>query len=69
MTKNKMAVQTYIEGFRRSHHNQVLLCPADVEWIMPGFFHLVGKEAFDKEIENENFIGRPTITITSIIYF
>jgi ketosteroid isomerase-like protein len=31
---------------------------------MPGAFHLVGKEAFDKEIENDAFVGNPTITIT-----
>ena len=31
---------------------------------MPGAFHLIGKEAFDKEIENAAFVGSPTITIT-----
>jgi ketosteroid isomerase-like protein len=31
---------------------------------MPGAFHLVGKEAFDKEIANEAFVGNPTITVT-----
>jgi ketosteroid isomerase-like protein len=27
-------------------------------------FHLFGKEAFDNEIENDAFVGSPTITIT-----
>jgi uncharacterized protein len=27
-------------------------------------FHAVGKEEFDKEIENEAFVGSPTLTIT-----
>jgi ketosteroid isomerase-like protein len=36
----------------------------DVEWILPGAFHLSGKDAFDKEIENDAFIGSPTITVT-----
>ena len=31
---------------------------------MPGAFHLVGKNAFDKEIENAAFVGSPTIKIT-----
>jgi ketosteroid isomerase-like protein len=31
---------------------------------MPGAFHLVGKQAFDQEIENEAFVGSPAITVT-----
>ena len=31
---------------------------------MPGAFHLVGKDAFDKEIENEAFVGSPEITVS-----
>jgi len=31
---------------------------------MPGAFHLIGKEAFEKEIENPAFVGRPAITVT-----
>jgi ketosteroid isomerase-like protein len=43
----------------------VLSCLTDdVEWEMPGAFHVKGKEAFDKEIENEAFVGSPAITIT-----
>ena len=30
-------------------------------------FHLFGKTAFDKEIENGAFVGSPTITITRMI--
>jgi ketosteroid isomerase-like protein len=33
---------------------------------MPGFFHLIGKEAFDKEIENDAFVGRPAIAVTRV---
>ena len=64
MTENKRTVERYMDGFRKSDHAQILSCLADgVEWDMPGAFHLVGKEAFDKEIENPAFVGRPTITI------
>ena len=64
MTENKRTVEKYMEGFRKSDHALVLSCLADdVVWEMPGFFHLVGKEAFDKEIENPAFTGHPEITV------
>jgi ketosteroid isomerase-like protein len=54
-----------MDGFRRSDHELILSCLTDdVEWEMPGAFHLYGKDAFDKEIENPAFVGRPTITVT-----
>jgi hypothetical protein len=34
---------------------------------MPGFFSLTDKQAFDKEIENDAFVGRPTITLICIV--
>lgn len=65
MTANKSAVERYMDGFRKSDHELILSCLTDdVEWEMPGAFHLIGKEAFDKEIENDAFVGSPTITIT-----
>jgi ketosteroid isomerase-like protein len=30
----------------------------------PGAFHITGKAAFDKEIENDQFVGKPLITVT-----
>jgi ketosteroid isomerase-like protein len=68
MTTNKWTVEKYMNGFRKGDHEQILSCLADdVEWEMPGMFHLVGKEAFDKEIENDEFLGSPTITVTRMI--
>jgi uncharacterized protein len=65
MTANKQTVNKYMEGFGRSDHAQILSCLTDdIEWEIPGAFHLRGKKAFDKEIENEAFMGSPTITIT-----
>ena len=65
MTENKRTVEKYMDGFRRSDHELILSCLTDdIEWEMPGAFHLIGKEAFDKEIENDAFVGSPTITIT-----
>ena len=45
----------------------VLSCLTDdVEWVIPGMFHIRGKESFDKEIENEAFTGSPTIVVTRL---
>jgi len=64
MSENKRTVEKYMDGFRKSDHAQILSCMTDdIEWEMPGAFHLVGKEAIDKEIENPAFVGKPTITI------
>jgi ketosteroid isomerase-like protein len=65
MSLNKQTVQRYIDGFNRSDHPQILSCLTDdVEWVMPGAFHLHGKDEFDKEIENEAFTGRPIVRLT-----
>jgi len=57
-----------MEGFRKSDHALVLSCLTDdVEWELPGLFRLVGKAAFDKEIENDAFVGSPTITVTRMV--
>ena len=56
-----------MDGFRKSDHALILSCLTDdVEWEMPGAFHLTGKNAFDKEIENPSFVGSPTITVTRL---
>jgi ketosteroid isomerase-like protein len=65
MNENKRTVDKYIDGFRKSDHAQILSCLTDdIEWEIPGAFRLSGRDAFDKEIENEAFVGSPTITIT-----
>jgi uncharacterized protein len=64
MTENKKTVARYMDGFRTSNHEQILACLTDdIVWDMPGAFHLVGKDAFDREVENEAFVGRPDITV------
>ncbi len=57
MTENKKAVERYMDGFNKPDDELILSClTEDVEWAMPGAFHLVGKDAFDKEIENDAFV-------------
>ena len=65
MSINKQTIQNYMDGFNALDHAKILSClTEDVEWILPGAFHLKGKEAFDKEIENEAFTGKPIIHVT-----
>lgn len=67
MTQNKKTVDRYMDGFRRSDHEQILSCLTDdVEWEIPGAFHVRGKEAFDRHIENDGFVGSPAITVTRL---
>jgi ketosteroid isomerase-like protein len=64
---NKSTVEKYMDAFRRSDHQEILSCLTDdVEWVIPGAFHIKGKAAFDQEIENPAFVGRPAITVTRL---
>jgi ketosteroid isomerase-like protein len=65
MSQNKQTVKKYMEAFAKTDHDEILSCLTDdVEWVIPGAFHLRGKEAFDNEIENDAFVGGPTIEIS-----
>ena len=68
MSARKDVVETYFEGFRRSNHEQILACLTDdVIWDLPGHTHLTGKDAFDQEIENDEFVGSPTLDVDRLI--
>jgi ketosteroid isomerase-like protein len=68
VSDRKAVVEEYFEGFRRSDHDRVLACLTDeVVWDLPGFKHLEGKDAFDGEIENDDFVGSPTLTVDRVV--
>ena len=68
MSSRKAVVETYFDGFRRSDHQQILsLLTDDVVWDLPGHTHLAGKDAFDQEIENDDFVGTPALTVDRMI--
>jgi uncharacterized protein len=68
MTSRQDVVTRYFDGFRHGDHAGILDCLTDdVVWDLPGHTHLEGKEAFDGEIENPAFTGRPTLVIDRII--
>jgi uncharacterized protein len=68
VTENKRMVERYMAGFRATDHALILSCLTDdVEWEIPGMLHVRGKAAFDKEIENDAFVGHPDIVVTRMI--
>ena len=68
LSRNKSTVARYMEAFCASDHEAILSCLTDdIVWDMPGAFHLEGKEAFDREIENPAFKGRPDIRVTRVV--
>ena len=68
VTPNKLTVQKYMDAFTRTDHAAILSCLTDdVEWLIPGAFHITGKPAFDKEIENAAFVGSPAIQVTRLV--
>jgi len=68
MTQNKKTIEAYMDGFRKTDHAQILSCLTDdVEWVIPGTFHVKGKEEFAKHIVDEGFVGQPAITIIRLL--
>jgi ketosteroid isomerase-like protein len=66
--QNKRTVETYMDGFRKNDHSQILSCLSDdVEWLIPGAFQTHGKEDFARHIVDEGFIPPPEITVTRMI--
>ncbi len=67
MTENKHAVEAYIDGFRRTDRAQILSnLTDDVEWEIPGAFHLRGKDEFAQHIVSPGFVPNPAITVTRL---
>jgi uncharacterized protein len=68
MSKHKRVVEAYFEGFRQGDHAAILsLLTDEVVWDLPGYTRREGKAAFDQEIGNESFTGRPTLVIDRLV--
>jgi ketosteroid isomerase-like protein len=64
MSANKQIVEEYMQAFALGDHGRVLATLTDdIEWEVPGFYQLIGKEAFQKEMQNDAFVGLPVITV------
>ena len=67
MSKNNTTVMMYMDGFNASDHAKILSClTEDVIWELPGAYLHKGKAAFDKEIENDAFTGKPVIKVSRL---
>ncbi|MGF6924658.1 ketosteroid isomerase-like protein [Chitinophaga sp. W2I13] len=65
VSKNKETVTKYMEAFNQQDHAKILACLTDdITWVLPGVYLHKGKAAFDKEIENEGFTGKPVINVS-----
>jgi ketosteroid isomerase-like protein len=68
VSAHKAVIERYIEGFRRTDHAQILAClTEDIVWELHGHKTVRGKAAFDAEIENDFFEGKPLIEIHRMI--
>ena len=60
---NKEIIRKVNEGFAEGDNEKILKYVADnVRWDIVNISTHIGKDAFAKEINNENFTGLPTIT-------
>jgi ketosteroid isomerase-like protein len=68
MSQNKKTVETYLDGFRKNDHAQILSCLTDdIEWTVFGAFHLTGKQAYDDAIEGPGFAGPPKLEVVRMV--
>ncbi|MFC7327645.1 nuclear transport factor 2 family protein [Marinactinospora rubrisoli] len=68
MSRNTETVETYLAGFRRNDHAQILSCLTDdIEWTVFGHFHLVGKRAYEAAIEGPGFAGPPRLEVVRMV--
>ena len=69
MSRNIETVNTYLDGFRKNNHDQILSCLADdIEWTVFGAFHLAGKDAYDKAIDGPpELIDPPHLEVVRMV--
>jgi ketosteroid isomerase-like protein len=68
MSRNTQTVETYVDGFRKNDHAQILSCLTDdIEWIVFGAFHLTGKQAYDGAIDGPDFVAPPELEIVRMV--
>ncbi|MEV0082294.1 nuclear transport factor 2 family protein [Saccharopolyspora sp. NPDC050642] len=69
MSRNIETVNTYLDGFRKNDHEQILSClTEDIRWTVFGAFQLTGKEAYDKAIDGApEFIDPPELEVVRLV--
>src|SRR6059058_4967127 len=69
MSRNIETVNTYLDGFRRLDHEQILSCLTDdIKWTVFGAFQLTGKDAYDKAIDGApEFVDPPELNVVRMV--
>ncbi|NUO37618.1 MAG: nuclear transport factor 2 family protein [Gemmatimonadaceae bacterium] len=69
MSRNIETVNTYLDGFRRNDHAQILSCLTDdIKWTVYGAFQLTGKQAYDRAIDGApEFIDPPELQVVRMV--
>lgn len=68
MSRNTRTVESYIDGFCKNDHAQILSCLTDdIEWIVFGAFRLTGKQAYDEAIDGPAFVAPPELEIVRLV--
>ena len=68
MSRNTTTVETYLDGFRRNDHPQILSCLTDdIRWTVFGGFRLTGRQAYDAAIEGPGFTGPPRLSVVRMV--
>src|SRR5687768_18484663 len=68
MSRNTETVATYLDGFRKNDHAQILSCLTDdIEWTVFGAFHLTGKQAYDEAIEGPGWVAPPRLEVVRMV--
>ena len=68
MSDGRATVARYMDAYDRGDYDAVLETLADgVEWIVPGAFHLTGRDAFRREMDNPAFVHPPDITVSRLV--
>lgn len=68
MTRNQRTIDEYMDGFRQTDRARILSCLTDdVEWVIPGAFHVHGKDDFAGHIVDDGFVGQPQITVSRLL--
>ncbi len=68
MSRNTETVETYLDGFRKGDHEQILSCLTDdIRWTVYGGFQLTGKPAYDAAIDGPGFDGPPRLEVVRMV--
>jgi ketosteroid isomerase-like protein len=68
MSQNTDTVNTYLDGFRKLDHAQILSCLTDdIAWTVFGAFQLSGKQAYDEAIEGPGFTGPARLHVVRMV--